>query len=218
MPLGEEASQSIGVAVVEDNRLFRDMLRELVDRANGMHCVFAAGSCEAALDAVRDGAAPNVVIMDLELPGISGIEGIARLRPLCPAAEFIVLTIHDGDERVFDSICAGATGYLIKPASAEAITDGIRTVAAGGSSIDGFIARRVIQAFRVQSKKREVGLTTREQEILGELANGSGLKEIAAAFGLSRHTVDSHVRNIYAKLQVHSRAAAVAKALRNRIL
>lgn len=212
-------AKSIGVAIVEDDRHFREALRALVERQEGMHCVFAADSCEAALAVVAGGEVPNVVIMDLELPGASGVEGIALLRERCERTEFIVLTIHEDHERVFDSLCAGATGYLLKSASADEIADGIRTVAAGGASLDAFIARRVLETFRAPAPPRSlVVLTKREHEILRELANGYSLKKIAATLGLSRHTIDSHVRSIYAKLQTRSRAGAVAKALRNRML
>ncbi|HEY4304485.1 MAG TPA: response regulator transcription factor [Gemmatimonadaceae bacterium] len=212
-------AESIGVAIVEDDRHFRDALQSLVERQDGMHCVFAVASCEAALEAFDGDAAPRVVIMDLGLPGASGVEGITMLRARCESTEFIVLTIHEDHERVFDSFCAGATGYLLKSASSDEIAHGIRTVAAGGASLDTFIARRVLQTFRAPSPPRSsVALTKREHEVLRELADGHSLKEIAANLGLSRHTIDSHVRGIYAKLQTRSRAGAVAKALRNRIL
>jgi DNA-binding NarL/FixJ family response regulator len=213
------AAHSIAVAIVEDDRHFREALHALVGRQEGMHCVFAVGSCEAALEAVARGDVPDVVIMDLALPGMSGVEGITLLRDRCETTEVLVLTVHEDHERVFDSFCAGATGYLLKSASAEQIADGIRTVAAGGSSLDTFIARRVLETFRAPARPQPaVTLTKREYEILQELAKGHSLKRIAATLELSRHTIDSHVRSIYRKLQTRSRAGAVATALRKRIL
>jgi DNA-binding NarL/FixJ family response regulator len=211
--------ESIGVGIVEDDRHFRETLEHLVKTCEGMHCVFAVGSCPAALKAVTRGKTPSVVVMDLELPGASGMESIRRLRERCATTEFIVLTIHEDHERVFESFCAGASGYLLKSASADEIVDGIRTIAAGGSSLDAFIARRVLETFRSPARHRSSAvLTKREHEILQELARGHSLKNIAATLGVSRHTIDTHVRSIYAKLQARSRAAAVAMALRSRII
>ena len=209
----------IQIWVVEDNALLRDTIAELLDRAPGMRCALAVGACEDALDVLRRGRLPQVVLMDLGLPGISGIEGIARIKSISPASAIIVLTVHEDDDRVFDALCAGASGYLLKPASAEEIIAAVETAERGASPMNAFIARKVLSMFtRFARPKVDHGLTDREREILQCLIAEQTQKQIAVALGLSPHTVDTHLRNIYAKLHVHSRGGAVAKALQERLV
>ncbi len=208
----------IQVWIVEDNVHLRDTIRDLVDEAQGMACALAAGSWEEALDALGRGDVPQVVLTDLGLPGMSGIEGIARIRDRSPSSAVVVLSVHEEDDQVFDALCAGAAGYLLKPASSERIVEAIRTAHGGGAPMNAFVARRVLQTFAAQRPENDYGLTKREREILELLAEEYSQKEMAAQLFLSPHTVDTHLRNIYAKLHVRTRAGAVAKALREGLL
>ena len=209
----------IDVWIIEDNVLFRDTLCELIDRQAGMRCAIAAGSCEEALAVLKRGQVPQVVLMDLELPGMSGIDGIGRVHEISPSTPIVVLTVHEDDDKVFEALCAGALGYLLKPASTEKIIDAIETALRGGSPMNTFIARKVLNMFTHQARPRgDYGLSAREREILQLLVEAHAQKQIARTLGLSPHTVDTHVRNIYSKLHVHSCSAAVAKALQERLI
>lgn len=211
--------REIHVWVVEDNDFLRDTLVEVLEREPGTRCTLASSACEDALAALEGGRVPQLVLMDLGLPGMGGIEGIGRLRQASPATQVIVLTVHDEDQKVFEALCAGASGYLLKPASAAEITGAIRTVVEGGAPINASIARQVLDMFTRDARPRaDYGLTDREREILELLTEGITQKQIAASLSLSPHTVDTHLRNIYGKLHVRSSTGAVAKALRERLL
>jgi len=209
------------VWVVEDNEFLRDTLVELLDAGRDTRCTLATGACEMALAALKRGEVPQVVLMDLGLPGMSGIEGIRRIKDASPASQIIVLTVQAEDDQVFDALCAGASGYLLKPASTAEITGAIRTTLDGGAPINAHIAGKVLAMFKqhaAPSMRGTYGLTAREREILERLTEGHPQKQIASQLSLSPHTVDTHLRNIYGKLHVHSRTAAVAKALQERLL
>jgi DNA-binding NarL/FixJ family response regulator len=213
------SDREIHVWVVEDNELLRATLEEVLDREPGVRCTLAAPSAEVALQALAEGDVPEVVLMDLGLPGMDGVEGIRRLRVASPASQIVVLTVHEDNERIFDAMCAGASGYLLKPADTESISDAVRSVLNGGAPINARIARRVLGMFTGRLKPRgDYGLTRREHEILELLTEGQSQKRIARTLEISTHTVDTHLRNIYGKLQVHSRTAAVAKALKERLI
>lgn len=212
-------ANEIDVWIVEDNVYFRDTVFELIERQTHMRCTLAAGSCEEALRALGDGRLPDIVLMDLELPGMSGIEGIIRLRAISPSTHVIVLTVHEEDDSVFDALCAGALGYLLKPASSDRIVSAVETAVSGGAPMNAFVARKVLAMFTQRVRPRgNYGLTSRELEILELLVEAHSQKQIAGRLFLSPHTVDTHLRNIYAKLHVHSRSAAVAKALQERLI
>jgi len=207
------------VWIVEDNAFLRETLAEVLDAQGWARCTLAVETCEEALEALGRGDVPEVVLMDLGLPGMDGLEGIARIKAASPASHVIVVTVHEDREKIFEALCAGASGYLLKPAASSEVADAIRTTLDGGSPINAFIARKVLSLFGEFAVPRaDYCLTAREREILELLTNGRSQKRIAAELGLSPHTVDTHLRNIYAKLQVHSRTAAVAKALRERLL
>lgn len=211
--------REVHVWVVEDNDLLRPTLKEVLDDEPGVRCTLAVPTAEAALQALSDGGVPQVVLMDLGLPGMDGVEGIERLRAASPASQIIVLTVHEDNERIFDALCAGASGYLLKPAGADRIREAVRSVLDGGAPINARIARRVLGMFTGRLKPRgDYGLTDREHEILDLLTEGQSQKRIARTLDISPHTVDTHLRNIYGKLQVHSRTAAVAKALKERLI
>jgi DNA-binding NarL/FixJ family response regulator len=208
----------IHVWIVEDNGFLRDTIVELFAQRSDMRCTVAVSSCEEALAVLERGLVPQVLFMDLELPGMSGLQGIARVKAISPATHVIVLTVHEDNDKVFEALCAGASGYLLKPASGDRIVEAVESALHGGAPMNAFIARRVLDMLLPSARKDNYGLTDREREILQMLVDANSQKQIARLLSLSPHTVDTHLRNIYAKLHVHSRAGAVAKALQERLL
>jgi DNA-binding NarL/FixJ family response regulator len=209
----------VSLWLIEDDPLFRESLVRLFDTVKEIDCQHAFVSFEEALETIVDEFAPEILLTDLELPGISGIEGARRVSELSPHTRVIVLSVHQDDNKIFDAICAGATGYLLKPSSKEAITRAILSARHGGAPINPAIAEKVLDRFRKLSLPTgNYNLSKREHEILAKLVEGDTKASIAEALFLSFHTVDMHVRNIYSKLQVHSRGSAVAKAVRERLL
>jgi DNA-binding NarL/FixJ family response regulator len=215
--LGEE--EELGIWVVEDDTVFRTGLQELLSTAPGMRCEHAYRCCEEALDALKDLAPPEIMLVDIGLPGMSGIEGIRQMKVISPATEFVVLTVHEERQKVFEAICAGATGYLVKNLPAEAIVEKIRECARGGAPMDPIIARRILEMLAGDANRREAyGLTERELEVLNLLVSGMTRREIADKLFVSVTTVNTHSCNIYQKLHVHTRGGAVAKALKERLV
>lgn len=212
-------SGTLRVALVEDRREIRAGLAALIDGTEGFRCTDAFGSMEDALPALAE-RTPDVVLVDIGLPGMSGIEGLKLLRARHPALPLVMLTVYDDDERIFDALCAGASGYLLKKTAPSRLIESLREAAAGGAPMSPEVARRVIALFRdVRPPARaDYDLTPHERRILGMLVEGHNYKTAAAALGVSVNTVSFHVRHVYEKLQVHSRSDAVAKALRERIV
>ncbi len=173
---------SISVSLIEDDTDIRRGLALLLDNAPGFSCAAAYGDCEAALREIADDP-PDVLLMDIQLPGMSGIEGVRRLKKILPDLDVIMLTIHDDDKRVFDSLCAGACGYLVKTTPPAKILEAIREVYNGGAPMSANIARLVIHSFQ---KSSDPNLTPREQEILALLCQGKSYKMIADALHLSK--------------------------------
>jgi DNA-binding NarL/FixJ family response regulator len=207
------------VWLIEDDVVFRDTVQRLLNESEGVRCDWSFGSCEEALDVLEKGLAPDVVLIDIGLPGMSGIEGIPRIRAISPTSVLIVLTVHEDDEKVFEAICAGASGYLLKPSSPKDIVSAVLVARDGGAPINPHIAGRVLDMFsRLAVPKADYGLTEREHEVLEFLVEGYTKQRIANEIFLSPHTVDVYIRNIYAKLHVHSRSGAIAKALRERLI
>ena len=206
--------------LVEDNTVYSESLSELLERSEGYRCGRAFADGESAVAALRNGRElPRLILMDLALPGMSGIDCVRVIRRASPAVPVVMLTVHQSNERIFEAICAGASGYLLKSASRDEILQGIDDVLAGGGAMDAQIARRVLEMFaRMGSPHADYGLSEREQQILGCLVDGSTKGAIAEDLGLSPHTIDGHVRNIYMKLHVNNRSGAVAKALRENLL
>jgi DNA-binding NarL/FixJ family response regulator len=219
---GPAAPPRLDVWVVEDNRILRQSLADLIDEQPDMRCSLAAGSCEEVFAALDEDPAPDIVLMDIGLPGHSGLDGVARISSLSPTTQVIILTIHDEDESVFRAICAGAAGYLLKPSDPTQILDAVRDVQRGAAPVNPFIARRMLGLFSRLAPARpaedDYGLTTREKEILQRLVDGLTMEQIAGRLGLSYHTIGNHLRNIYRKLHVRSRSRAVAKALREDLI
>lgn len=209
----------ISVWLVEDDPLFRETIEQLLDETDGVEQPLTFETCEAALAMCERGLAPEVVLMDISLPGMSGIEGIRRIKALSPTSHIVMLTVHEDNDKIFEAICAGASGYLLKPSSAEAVVEAVKATRHGGAPINPQIASKVLHMFAdLAVPKGDYGLTDREQEVLEHLVAGRTKKRIAAQLHISYHTVDMHVRNIYAKLHVHSRSGAVAKALKERLI
>jgi DNA-binding NarL/FixJ family response regulator len=203
----------IRVVIVEDNKEIREGLQLLIDGSDGFACAQTFATGEEALEKLP-GLCPDVVLMDINLPGINGIEAVRRLKSQCSDTQFIMSTVYEDDESIFESLKAGASGYLLKKTAPAKILDSIIEVYHGGSPMSGQIARKVIASF--QQKDSIDGselLTQREKEILKSLAKGLRYKEIASEFNIGIETVRSHARNIYEKLQVQSRMDAINKIM-----
>ena len=198
---------SIRVFVIEDLPAVREPLCLLLEGTPGVSCVGAAGDAEAAL-ATPSHVRPDVVLLDIELPGMNGIDALAPLGRKWPEAEFLMLTIHDAEQRVFAALCAGATGYLLKSVSPPALIDAIHEVHGGGAPMSASVARLVVRTFR-HSPEHE-SLSPREREVLDALISGQTYRQIGEALCISINTVAFHVKQIYHKLHVHSRAEASA--------
>ena len=206
----------ITVAIVEDLTPLREGLVLLVDDAPGLRCVGAFGSMEEALEALAGVPAPMVLLSDIGLPGMSGIEGVRRLSELHPELLILMLTVYADNEHVFEAICAGAHGYLLKDTPPERLVEALRELANGGAPMSPEIARKVVTMFQRTAPPRveQHRLTPRELELLQALAEGHSYKTAARALGLSIDTIRFHVRHVYEKLHVHSKSEAVLLALK----
>jgi DNA-binding NarL/FixJ family response regulator len=205
---------SILVAIVEDEKTVRDGLKLLIDGTEGYKCVALYPNAEEALRGIFD-SNPDVVLMDIHLPGISGIECVRRLTKQDPDFQIVMLTVYEDDEGIFKSLAAGAQGYILKKTPPVKLLEAISEVYNGGSPMSSQIARRVVDFFQTKevATKQTEKLTEREQEILSFLSKGYRYKEIADVLCISIETVRTHIRNIYEKLHVHSRTEALLKYL-----
>jgi len=206
--------KDIIVAIVEDEPEIRNVLSFIIDRSPGYSCKMFFSDCETAFEPIKSHP-PDVVLMDIHLPKMSGIEGVQVLKAELPEVDFIMLTVQDDDDSVFNSLCAGASGYLLKDTPPATLLNAIKEVRDGGSPMSPSIARRVISSFRPTSQSP---LSERESEILQKLCNGENYKAIADSLFISGHTVRAHIKNIYKKLHVNSRAEAVTKAIRDKLI
>jgi DNA-binding NarL/FixJ family response regulator len=198
------------VAVVEDDALLRQSMVRLIGEASGFSCVGAYSTAEEALKKIP-GLMPNVVVMDIHLPRMSGIVCASQLKEKCPAISVLMLTVYDDKERIFEALRAGASGYLLKRSVANEILAAISDVKSGGSPMSAHVARKVVTSFQQSTKSMEESssLSERENEILAQLSRGYANKEIAERLHISLSTVRTHLRHIYEKLHVHSRAQAL---------
>jgi DNA-binding NarL/FixJ family response regulator len=220
-PVAPAASsvETIKVAIIEDQRDIREGLSWIIKATEGFTCTGGYRSMEEAIEKIGFDL-PDVVLTDIGLPGMSGVEGIGILKGRFPQLRLLMLTVYDDDEVIFDALCAGACGYLLKKTPPTRLIESLREAMAGGAPMSPEIASRVIRLFRdIRPPERaDYKLTPHETRLLKMLVEGHNYKTAAAELGISVTTVAFHMRNIYDKLQVHSKSEAVAKALRNRIV
>jgi DNA-binding NarL/FixJ family response regulator len=210
---------TIEVAIVEDRREIRESLALLIGGTEGFKCIGSYRTMEEALDKLQHHQ-PHLLLSDIGLPGMSGTEGVAILKERYPDLLILMLTVYDDDERIFDAMCAGASGYLLKKTPPARLLDSLREVASGGAPMSPEVAKRVIALFREirPPDRSDYELTPHETRLLKLLVQGHNYKTAAAELGVTVHTVSFHLRSIYEKLQVHSKSEAVAKALQNRLV
>ena len=206
---------SIAVSIVEDDAGVRSSLVKLINSSPGYRCVSQHSSAENALDEIPK-LKPDVALMDINLPGINGVECVRKLKPMLPRTQVIILTVYQNTDHIFKALAAGATGYLLKQTPPAELLAAIRDVNAGGSPMSGHIARKIVQSFQdstAQARETDGSLSPREAEVLDLLAKGFLYKEIADQMKISYATVHTHIRHVYEKLHVRSRTEAVAKHL-----
>jgi DNA-binding NarL/FixJ family response regulator len=204
---------------VEDNAEFGAELARLLNASALFHCDQSFTSCEPALALLREGILPDLVLMDIGLPGLNGIDGIRQAKLIAPSVKYVMLTVFEDSDSIVQAIAAGASGYLHKGAPVGEAIESLSSILAGGAPMSPQIARKMLEIFTQRTApSADYSLTPREREILKFLVDGLTKKEIADRLFLSFHTIDNHFRNIYAKLRVQSRSGAVSKALKERLL
>jgi len=207
----------IHIAIVEDNKVLRQSLEQLFNKTGMFQCVASLGNLQNVTSEFSK-AQPEIVLMDIGLPDISGIEGVRTVKNNFPDMQILMFTVFEDEEKIFEAIRAGASGYLLKKTSAEDIIDAVVQLHEGGAPMSPSIARKVLGAFQSQHTDTldPYDLTSREKEVLFSLSDGLSYKKIADKYFVSISTVRTHICNIYQKLHVHSRAQAVAKVIRSR--
>jgi len=215
----ETTVKALRVVLIEDVREVRESLAALVSGTAGYQCVGAYGMMETALARIENDR-PDIILTDLGLPGMSGVEGIERLRKMFPQTPILALTIFDNDDQIFNALCNGANGYLLKNTPPARLLDALKEAVDGGSPMSPQVASRVVRLFREFRPPEQANyhLTPQETELLKLLIEGHHKKTAAQELGISFHTVSFHLSNIYQKLQVHSKTEAVAKALREKLV
>ncbi|MEM7161656.1 MAG: response regulator transcription factor [Bacteroidota bacterium] len=208
-------NEIIHVAIVEDNDEIRETLSLIISGTKGFHCKHTFIDAESAIKELPN-LYVNVVLMDIDFPGISGLEAVKELKPSMPEVEFLMLTIHQDEESIFQSLCAGATGYLVKDSGPAEILKSIEEVHKGGSPMSMQIARKVAKSFF--QEKKENPLSEREGEVIQLLSEGFNYKAIANELFISPETVKSHIKNIYSKLHVNNSASAIKKAIKKGLI
>lgn len=214
--------EEILVWLVEDNRIFRRGLARAIDSADDLRCAGEFECAEAMLEALQE-YSPDVILMDVGLPGMDGLAALKQIRQAESPARVVILTVFNDSDKVFNSICSGANGYLLKTASAQEVVTAIRQAAEGGAPLGAEVAARVLSLFAnfaqsAPAASDSYGLSPRETEVLAKMAEGLVTKEIASALKVSNHTVTNHIRSIYTKLHVNTNTGAVAKAIRERLV
>jgi len=211
----------IKVVITEDNNTIREGLAALINGTPGYSCVGAFAECESFLAKLPTLTA-DVVLMDIGLPGMSGIDGIAKAKKMKPDLNILMLTVYEDSQTVFKALCAGACGYLVKKTPPARLLDAIKDANDGGAPMSSLIARQVIDVFKQtqgkQSEEKDSELSAREKEVITSLSDGNNYQEIADRLFISVDTVRHHIKNIYRKLHVHSQSEAVAKAIRKGII
>src|ERR1700712_5200605 len=210
----------IKVTIFEDNKSLRESLRQLIDNAEGMYC---AGAFPDANKLIRSMQLtnPDVVMMDINMPGVSGIEAVQLIKEKFPLVHIMMQTVFEDNDKIFAAICAGASGYMLKKTAPQKMIEAIRETYAGGAPMTASVAIKVLQMFRLQNmgeKNEFIDLSEREKEILALLVKGKSYKAVASECFISIDTVSTHVRHIYEKLHVHSKSEAVAKAIHQKLI
>ena len=210
--------------LVEDNQIFATGVERSIERMDGMKCGGNHRSVELALDAMKAGDLPDVILLDVQLPGMDGITAISHLKELAPLSQIVILTVFDDADKIFRAVCAGASGYILKTSTGEQIGEAINQVVDGGSPMTPEVARKVLDAFAkagmqgAAEEENDYDITDRQRDILRLMAEGLVKKEIADQLGISVHTVSTHMQRVYDKLHVTTNTGAVAKALRERLI
>jgi DNA-binding NarL/FixJ family response regulator len=214
-----ETQKTIKVAIIEDRREIREGLGMLISYTDGFECVGKYGSMEEAFSRIKHNL-PDVVLSDIGLPGMDGIEGIRILKENYPQLVILMLSVYEDDERIFDALCAGAVGYLLKKTPPTKLLESLREAMAGGAPMSPEVARRVITLFRQvrPPEKVDYDLSPHEVRLLKLLVEGHSYKTAALELKVTVNTISFHLKNIYEKLQVHSKSEAVAKALQHRLI
>lgn len=211
----------INVVIVEDSTPIREGLKFLLNGTEGYNCPGAFPDCESMLTEVEN-LYPDVILMDIGLPGMSGIEGIKEIKKIFPDVPILVLTIYEENEKIFDALCAGACGYLVKKTEPTRLLEAVKEAYDGGAPMSAQIARKVVEYFRSQDSGKNTKiayfLTSREKEVLKGLVEGNSYQIIADSLFISLDTVRYHFRNIYRKLHVHSQKEAIAKAIKEKLV
>jgi DNA-binding NarL/FixJ family response regulator len=204
----------ISISIVEDNEKLRGTLARVLNRAEGFRCVSQYPSAEEALKDLPN-VKPDVVLMDINLPGMNGVECVRQLKPLLPQTQVMMLTVYEDTENIFNALAAGANGYMLKRTSSKELLEAIQEVQRGGSPMSMHIARKVVQSFQKAAPAQPAGiLSEREQQVLDLLSQGLIYKEISDKLGIGYETVHTYIRRVYEKLQVRTRTEAVAKFLK----
>lgn len=212
-------SDAIHVLIIEDDQTYRESIKDLINESGNLTCEHACEFCEEAIHIIKQGYLPQVILLDIQLPGISGIEGIQKIHALSPATHIIMLTIFNDDDKVFNAICRGAVGYLLKSSPAEKIQEAVDQVVKGGAAMSPSIAAKVLKMFnQYKQPKQEYGLTEQEKKILRLLTDGYSKKQLTDELYISFSTINTHLKNIYTKLHVHSQIDVVTKALKEHLI
>jgi DNA-binding NarL/FixJ family response regulator len=207
------------VWIIEDSRSFAESLAELINTTHSLSCQNIFHNCEDAIDCLHRESPPDIILMDIGLPGMSGIDGIRHIKEIVPAVQVIILTVFEDNENIFHAIKTGAAGYLLKSATLDVILESLESILDGGAPVNPNIAKKILSMFAQSSPaSTDYGLTAREKEVLQHLVEGLSKKQIGGKLFVTQNTVDTHLRNIYAKLQVNSKVSAVTKALKERIV
>ncbi|WP_439629398.1 response regulator [Gemmata sp.] len=213
-------TDSTTVWIVEDNPAYRRALARELNATPGLVCTAAFATAEEAIAAGATGPVPEILLLDIGLPGMNGLDAIPKIRTVAPATRVVVLTVFEDDQKIASAVRAGASGYLLKLAPVDEITARIRAVRAGGATLDAKVTERVLGMLAAPGAPPaavDYGLTDRERAVLARLVRGLSKKQVAADLGLSEHTVHTHIRSVYDKLGVHTRSQAVARAVRENL-
>jgi DNA-binding NarL/FixJ family response regulator len=208
----------IRVSILDDDEEFREVLSKVLNKSDGFKCVGSYETCEQALTKIEEDL-PDILLLDIEMPGKSGIESLKEIKSIFPTVEVMMLTVYSDSEKIFQSLRNGAVGYLLKKSPTEKLLEAIREAYDGGAPFSGEVARKVLQYFQTPSGPAYSSLLSdREKEVLDALIEGHSTKAIAEKLFVSFHTIRFHLHNIYTKLHVNSRSEAVAKAIKNKII